>query len=496
MLPKNRLMVSSIAALVAAALSGCGGGGGGGARPDAGGGSVMPGGGSQTSPTPTTRSRAQALDDPAAAANAADAIAQAARARPAPGSVTQSSNVHGSNITTDAVEITAKYGSGGPSFSVRNGTAWSIGAGEGNPGRIAGTRSPWRGVELSKRLTGSTLYVDAYTDIQAPETQQVGGDDGTRDVALGTMIAGAGVNISTGRNITGHPGTLNGESGTFNCDGSAGGCAVAGGSTTRGMWTFTPDRPPGAVAVSSSDSVAWSGAFNRDRLPGTRNGRQGWFRCVSQSCGHSTSTVNGQSRMALTGNWIFVPSTTTTVSTPDADYLAGGVWLIVPDDASSAAGYDFGAFADGSDPFLQSSLAAVRGTATYQGAAVGVYSDETGGSTEIGYLNGAVTLTADFGDGNGLGTISGSITNLDVDGVPAAGRLNLGAADIGSQHGGFFEGAVTGSDNKRTYTGHWGGQFFGNGESDGRPGSVAGTFGGHSTDDAVSFVGAFGAHKQ
>ena len=108
----------------------------GGARPDAGGGSTMPGGGSPTSPTTTIQSRAQALDDPATAANAAAAIAQAAQARPAPGSVTQSSNVHGNNITTDAVEITATYGSGGPSFSVRNATAWSIGTGEGNPGRI------------------------------------------------------------------------------------------------------------------------------------------------------------------------------------------------------------------------------------------------------------------------------------------------------------------------------------------------------------------------
>lgn len=498
MLPKNRLLVLWIAASVAAALSGCGGGGGGGGgtRPETGGGSMTPGGGSTPTPSPTIQSRAQALDDPTTAANAADAITAAARARPAPGSVTQSSNVDSGNITTEGVEITAEHGSGGPGFSVRNATAWSIGTGDGNPGRIPGTRPPWQGVELSKRLTDGVLYVGAYTDIQAPQTRQAGGDDGTRDVALGTMIAGAGTNLSAGGNITGYRGTLNGERGSFNCDGSAGGCGVTGGSTARGMWTFTPDRPPGAVDVSSSDSVAWSGAFDSNRLPGTRNGQQGWFRCLSQSCGHSTSTVNGQSRMMLTGDWIFVPSTTTTVTTPDADYLAGGIWLIVPDDASSANEYVFGAFADGSDPFLQSSLAAVQGTATYKGDALGVYSDETGGSTEIGYFGGDIMLTADFGDGNGLGAISGSITNFEVDGVPADSTLNLGTASIGSQHGGFFEGAVTGSDNKRTYTGHWGGQFFGNGESDGRPGSVAGTFGGHSMDDAVNFVGAFGAHKQ
>ena len=485
MWPKNRLLVLSAAASVAAILSGCGGGSSGGTRTDAGGGST------------TIQSRAQALGDPTTAANAANAIAAAAQARPAPGSVTQSSNVDGNNVTTDVVEITAQYGSGGPSFSVRNGTAWSIGMGEGSPRRIPGTTRPWQGVELSKRLTDGILFVDAYSDIEAPATQQVGGgDDGTRNVPLGTMIAGAGVDVTSGGNITGYPGRLDGEPGSFNCDGSAGGCGVSRGSTTRGTWTFTPDRPPGAVDVSSSDSVAWSGAFNSNRLPGTRNGRQGWFRCVSQSCGHSTSTVNGRTRMTLTGSWIFVSSTTTTVTTPDADYLAGGVWLIVPDDASSAADYVFGAFGDGSDPFLQSSLAAVQGTATYEGDATGVYTEESGGTTGVGYFDGDVTLTADFGDRTGLGSISGSITGFEVDGVPEDGTLNLGTASIGSRDSGFFTGAVTGSDDERSYTGHWGGQFFGSGESDGRPGSVAGTFGGHSDDDAVNFVGVFGAHKQ
>ena len=458
---------------------------------------MMPDDGSTTSPPSTARTRTEAIADPTVAGNAADAITKAAEARPSPGSVTQSSNVDSNNITTDGVDITAQYGSGGPSFSVRNGTAWSIGMNEGNPRRISDTTPPWQGAELSKRITGGMLYVDAYTDIQAPETQQVGGDDGIRDVSLGTMILGAGVTLSAGGNISGYSGELDGEQGTFNCDGSgSGGCGVSSGSTTRGAWTFTPDRPPGAVDVSSSDTVAWTGAFNSTRLPGARNGDQGYFRCLSQSCGHGTSTVNGRTRMTLRGDWIFVPFTSTTVTTPDADYLAGGVWLIVPDDASSAADYVFGAFADGSDPFLQSNLTAVQGTATYEGGCAGVYSEETGGSTEIGYFDGDVRLVADFGTRSGLGTISGSITNFEVDGVPESGTLNLGTADIGSQDSGFFRGAVTGSDDERSYTGHWGGQFFGNGESAGKPGSVAGTFGGHSTDDAVNFVGAFGAHKQ
>ena len=123
-------------------------------------------------------------------------MGRAAEAQPRAGSVTQSSNVDSSNITTDQVDITAEYGSGGPSFSVDNGTAWSIGMNEGNPRRISGVAPPWQGAELRKRIPGGTLYVDAYTDIEAPETRQIGGDnDGTRDVPLGTMILSSTVNI-------------------------------------------------------------------------------------------------------------------------------------------------------------------------------------------------------------------------------------------------------------------------------------------------------------
>ncbi|MCY4607840.1 MAG: hypothetical protein OXD40_04470 [bacterium] len=163
---------------------------------------------------------------------------------------------------------------------------------------------------------------------------------------------------------------------------------------------------------------------------------------------------------------------------------------------ASVADFEFGAFADGNDPFMQSDLAAVSGTATYLGDAIGVYSAREAGATAVGYLDADVRLTANFGDANGLGTIRGSMTNFFVDGAPHAGTLNLGTADIGAQNSGFFRGSVTGADSQRNYTGRWGGQFFGNDQADGRPGSAAGTFGAHSSDDAINLVGAFGTHKQ
>ena len=49
----------------------------------------------------------------------------------------------------------------------------------------------------------------------------------------------------------------------------------------------------------------------------------------------------------------FTPAQSTQPSeqtTPDTDYLAGGVWLFVPDDATSADDVVIGAFGDGNDP--------------------------------------------------------------------------------------------------------------------------------------------------
>ena len=415
-------------------LAACGGGGGGGST------STMPpgnGGGGQTIPT-----RAAALTNSVTAANVVAALAKAAEALPSAGSVTQSSNVDDRNITTDQVHITAQYGSGTPSFSVRNGTAWSIGTSDGNPRRISDVTPPYQGVELRKRIADGTLYVNAYTDIEAPKQVTTGGTP--VDVMTRDRMAFASGGFTLGRGLS-TPGTLNGQQGTFTC--SSTGCGIQ----------FT-----GGVQIGSGQE-------------------------------NTVGAVSG-----LT----FVPAGSgTTQSMEDADYLSGGFWMIVPDDASSVSDYQFGAFADGSDPFVQSNLRTVTGVATYDGDATGVYSGTAGGSTNIGYFDADVRLTANFGDANGLGTISGSMTNFEVDGERTDDNLSLGTARIGSQNSGFFTGDMSGVDDEGSLRGNWGGQFFGNDEPDGKPGSVGGTFGGtytytDSAQGTATFVGAFGAQKQ
>ena len=84
-------------------------------------------------------------------------------------------------------------------------------------------------------------------------------------------------------------------------------------------------------------------------------------------------------------------------------------------------------------------------------------------------------LTASFGDSTALGTIEGSVSAFELNGEPSEdiGVLTLESAAIGDSESGFFTGDTT-LAGTAGFEGEWGGRFFGNGESDGQPGSVAG----------------------
>ena len=495
---------------VAVVLSGCNGGGGGGgaASGGAGGGGAGSSGLTQlqlTQQGPFSRQ-----------------VADAAGSIPNQGSVTQSSNMM-EGITQDTVNVTATRdangqvtfagtyddGSGGDP-EVRIGTANDLVtrfSGE----RICdqcdtkpfGDNARWNGAELKKTYSDGTLWVDVYTDIEAPTTREVSAGDpastGTVDVPVGTTFQRAsGITSTTGGGQS-HRGSLDGAAGVFRCPS---GCSILGGEITGGKWTFTPDRPPGARDVpGTAAGVVFTGEFDRTGTSGTFNGQSGSFRCISTSCGQSTS--NGR-LSALRGTWIFIPASGRTVTEQDTDYLAGGVWLYVPN-SGAAADFEFGAFADGGDPFNQNNIMALTGTATYQGDATAVYTEKESATATatFGYFDADVRLTADFGDGSALGTISGVINNMKEDGMAVDGNpsLNLGSAAIGDSNSGFFNGDTAMTHNDRSYAGKWGGQFYGNGDdATDHPGSVAGTFGGATSGNTdgyeASFVGAYGAYKQ
>ena len=206
----------------------------------------------------------------------------------------------------------------------------------------------------------------------------------------------------------------------------------------------------------------------------------------------------------------------------DTDWLATGMWWTR---TTSAPYTSFGVFADGGDPFDRNDILPLTGTATYAGVAHGVFSygtdtplDQRASSfpgTNL-LFEGNASLTADFGSARAGGSVSGRIYNMKSGSAPGAAEyapgfpeITLGDASLGGLGGLFggggslpranFEGAASMTYAGRSYSGHWGGQFFGNAAAgaagaDARPGSAAGTFG-VTAGRGGSLVGTFEVHR-
>ena len=249
--------------------------------------------------------------------------------------------------------------------------------------------------------------------------------------------------------------------------------------------------------------------------------------CSVETAADGTITVTGYT---FTGSREAREAVTAAPPAENLDYLAFGVWLTEADpDASPTVALAFGAFADGGSNAVVA--AEVTGTASYTGAATGVY---TAGSS-VDYFQGRASLTANFGEPGTAdvdeavddedGIITGMIDNIVAGGNSMSDVISLSSdhdrasatdGNIDSATGAFTGNAhmgdpkVDGTVATYTYNGVWGGQFY-NGTADDdatdaneshvAPGSVAGTFGVSGPmgegDDAVtrSYVGAFGAHK-
>ena len=280
-----------------------------------------------------------------------------------------------------------------------------------------------------------------------------------------------------------------------------------GSGTGPGLYVYAYTdigAPPGSVRVSdaavSAGSVAYWGSSTEyffSGFSGAFNGLRGTFRCIS-SGGCTYRYRREESRRivtSLSGSLIFTPETVQ----EDADYLAGGLWVRVPADAASVADYEFGAFMDGNDPFRQDNLAGLTGTATYEGDARAVYSHQE--TNRNYFVDADVRLTADFGDADSLGSISGTVSDFTGEGPrsnPYEGvSVTLGTARIGDADSGFFTGDTSTSGTDSTFTGKWGGRFYDDGDAaNDHPGSVAGTFGAATADGGESFVGVYGADRQ
>ena len=291
---------------------------------------------------------------------------------------------------------------------------------------------------------------------------------------------------------------------------STGGNASGISSTFDGQALTVAISRQGAdtIALNTADTIIDSGNVNSlVGLEGRSSRSRGVFSYTSSSATLAEIAVDWK-------------------NSDPTDYLAGGYWLHIDGDiaAGTVSAVEIGAFIDAPELSLSDPPnLPIQGTASYRGAAAGLYAAEYGtdadgpaGSTEIGEFSGIATLSADFG----ARTINGCVGcegSIDLSGVyqnsatgavssfsnvPTDYRVHLGAAPIDSNAGTFVSHGVTLSSTAvpvASSSGAWGGQFSNIPDATGDPRLVAGTFGGEATTAGGSqavFVGAFGAGKR
>ena len=162
------------------------------------------------------------------------------------------------------------------------------------------------------------------------------------------------------------------------------------------------------------------------------------------------------------------------------DYVAGGLWIFVPDNATRVDDLDLGVFGHGSDPF-QGNFP-TSGFGKHEGQATFMYFKDG----RINFAEGTVRLDVDYP----RKMVSGFITVLD-DGYPTDVELWLKPTPFGNSNSGFFQGDTDLSQTRGfSGKGRWGGQFFGNGS--GTPRVAGGTFGVTDADgDEIAALGVW-----
>ena len=387
----------------------------------------------------------------------------------------QTSQGSAAAVADNVVTASATHTASGPTFTVRLPTgADAVSRGE-NPTPLM-MRGDWMGAELVGGAAGdanSRTYANVYTDIQASTMTQDYLATTTGPAADGTNAA----ELAVGQVITGDiPG-----------DGS----------------TFTGTRN-----VSATDSTpAQTGRF---------------FCAANTACSIS---VDEDGEIVAVQGYGWQPIGTTMSTNTDTDSLTWGVWLRVPNAVPTGTPPNnpatAGAFATGNDVFMV--YPALKGTATYNGVASGLYS--AAGMVE--QFEADVMLEANFGgtlgadyvttdttanDGQLLGIVTGAVSNINAGGMAVDGSLMLGRALVGDTTGtagdpvmNGFTGETSGTLANRAMTGAWGGQFYGPNKATTDmarqteyPTTAAGTFGaasGGTGADQVRILGSFGSWR-
>ena len=248
---------------------------------------------------------------------------------------------------------------------------------------------------------------------------------------------------------------------------------------------------------------------------GTFAGAPGTYTCV-MNC--TLSTDENGDLDAVAGTWHFTPTDEEyLIPVPDADYIHFGYWMNEADaDLNGQPAFKVAPVVGGTDESAIATVQSLEGSATYDGAATGLFVKRvltpTGDieSRSAGQFAADATLTATFG-GSGVPaddhySIHGTIVSfVDGDGaaIDSSWSVELQGSEFGTAgdvDGNVFSGRTEGDAG---LMGDWNGRFFGpvtvdaDGQTAGNqstlPSAVAGTFDAHFTNGAV--IGAFGAEN-
>ena len=241
---------------------------------------------------------------------------------------------------------------------------------------------------------------------------------------------------------------------------------------------------------------------------GTFHGASGTFTCAfSIKAETNACTVqNRGTQFHFVGPWEFRPSSATTgVRVPDTEFMWFGWWsrqaLAAPGSFQFRANHGCGY-----EDCMVTSVAAVSGTFTYRGSAIGQYAiyQPLGGQSGHGSFNADAVLTANFDSTTVSGTISNFRDRPDWELTLKPGTI-VGGAVVGPAENTGVSWSIGSTAHD---AGTWEADFYSNLPGTDRTGvvpyGIAGTFTanfgevgvGADTDVVAMMIGAFGAHSR
>ena len=255
---------------------------------------------------------------------------------------------------------------------------------------------------------------------------------------------------------------------------------------------------------------------------GTYDGAMGRYTCTGT--GDCTVVLDAEGMITgMTGGWVFTPNPRVTVDVADADYLHYGFWLKKTTDEDGVLTYNEVQTFAGSSIDRSGSVAAVTGSATYEGGATGVYvhavtnPDGTRASATSGHFSADAELTAYFiqtvndpdtaFDEAGriapalLETLSGTIDNFDLSGQDTGPGWSVTLQGEITMNDGTAAGTAMGGSGMGSFNATFHGPAEHDHDDDAltimvpiAPGSVVGEFNAGFSNGSVA--GGFGARKE